>query len=62
MENDDKKNSKGYYFIFYWNPEDKRIFVPKRWGYGWTVNFANPFSILALFVVIAAIVILLEFF
>ncbi len=35
--------------IFYFNPEDKRIIVPKRikW-FGWTLNFANPISILFL--------------
>ena len=28
---------------FYYNPEDERLFPPKRakWA-GWTVNFANP--------------------
>jgi uncharacterized membrane protein len=24
---------------FYSNPDDPRGWVPKRWGYGWTVNF-----------------------
>jgi uncharacterized membrane protein len=35
--------------IIYFNPKDKRLFPPKRvpWA-GWTINFANPFSILAL--------------
>ena len=33
--------------IFYFNKEDKRIFPPKRIsGMGWTINFANPKSIL----------------
>jgi len=22
-----------------WNPKDKRIFVPKIFGWGWTINF-----------------------
>jgi uncharacterized membrane protein len=31
--------------IFYFNPNDPRIFVPKRIKeLGWTLNFANPFS------------------
>jgi len=47
MTNNDEKESKNYFLIFYWNPHDKRIFVPKRYGVGWTVNFGNPFSILA---------------
>jgi uncharacterized membrane protein len=34
--------------IFYYNPEDKRMFPPKRIaGMGWTINFANPYSLLA---------------
>ena len=24
---------------FYLNPDDPRAWVPKTWGYGWTVNF-----------------------
>ena len=28
--------------IFYNNPDDPAIFVPKRFGLGWTVNFGNP--------------------
>jgi uncharacterized membrane protein len=42
--------------IFYYNPEDKRLFPPKRIrGGGWTVNFANPYSILATIVLAALI-------
>lgn len=58
MKNNDKKEHNGYYFIFYWNPKDKRVFVPKRWGYGWTINFANPFSILALFLIVVIILVI----
>ena len=32
--------------IFYYNKEDQRIFPPKRYGQGWTINLANPKSIL----------------
>ncbi|RAR70215.1 DUF5808 domain-containing protein [Flavobacterium aciduliphilum] len=33
--------------VFYFNKEDKRIFPPKRIPWmGWTINFANPISIL----------------
>lgn len=40
--------------IFYYNPEDKRIFPPKRNKFlGWTINFANPLSILAFVALIA---------
>jgi len=39
--------------IFYFNKDDKRIFPPKRNKYaGWTVNFANLYSIIALIVLI----------
>lgn len=42
--------------IFYYNPADKRIFPPKRFkALGWTVNFANPISILSLAAVLSAI-------
>jgi uncharacterized membrane protein len=35
--------------VFYFNPKDKRIFPPKRMqGMGWTINFANPISIMAM--------------
>ena len=34
--------------IFYFNKEDTRLFPPKRFGIGWTINFANPNSILSL--------------
>ncbi len=31
--------------IFYYNKLDKRVFPPKRiQGFGWTVNFAHPYS------------------
>ncbi len=33
--------------IFYFNKEDKRIFPPKKIEWmGWTINFANPKSVL----------------
>ena len=33
--------------IFYFNTKDKRLFPPKRVPIlGWTINFANPYSIL----------------
>ncbi|MCX7710042.1 MAG: DUF5808 domain-containing protein [Clostridia bacterium] len=30
--------------VFYFNPDDPSIFVEKRFGIGWTNNFANPMS------------------
>ncbi len=45
--------------VFYYNKKDKRIFPPKRiQGFGWTVNFANPYSYLALVGIIIVIVII----
>ena len=28
--------------FFYNNPDDPAVFVPKRFGLGWTINFGNP--------------------
>jgi uncharacterized membrane protein len=28
--------------LFYANPEDPRLVVPKQWGMGWTFNYARP--------------------
>ncbi|WP_090082433.1 DUF5808 domain-containing protein [Halpernia frigidisoli] len=41
--------------LFYFNPTDNRIFPPKRYGIGWTINFANFKSILAFMVMFACI-------
>lgn len=39
--------------IFYYNPADRRLLVPKRNKLlGWTLNFANPWS----YMVIAGII------
>ncbi|HBG58009.1 DUF5808 domain-containing protein [Proteiniphilum sp. UBA1028] len=41
----DRENYK--WGIFYYNPNDPRIILPKRNRFmGWTVNFANPFAYL----------------
>lgn len=45
-----------YGHLFYFNPDDKRIFVPKRTGGEFTVNFANPLSILAGLLVVGGLV------
>ena len=47
--------------VFYYNKKDKRIFPPKRFkAFGWTVNFANPYSCLAFIVIIILGVIILK--
>lgn len=49
-----RKNPKNWKLgLFYFNPEDQRIFPPKRLGWtGWTVNFANPKSILSFILIL----------
>lgn len=42
---------------FYFNKEDKRIFPPKRLPWmGWTVNFANPKSVIVFLLTIALVI------
>lgn len=48
MEKNLNQNNPWIWGIFYYNPDDRRIFPPKRNAWmGWTVNFANPKSVLA---------------
>ena len=61
MENQDNLkwlNDSSYWKmgVFYFNKNDSRIFPPKRSGAGWTVNFANPYSIMANLGIIGLIV------
>ncbi|MBD3922107.1 DUF1648 domain-containing protein [Paenibacillus sp. PR3] len=46
----------------YWNPEDPAIFVEKRSGIGWTINFARPSAWLVLFgpIILIALVPLID--
>lgn len=44
--------------LFYFNKNDPSIFVEKRFGIGWTINFGNPIGYLILFVPLAIILIL----
>lgn len=41
--------------VFYVNKNDPSIFVEKRFGIGWTINFGNPIGYLVLFVPIILI-------
>ncbi|WP_226063256.1 DUF5808 domain-containing protein [Kaistella polysaccharea] len=42
--------------LFYFNKDDQRLFPPKRFKYlGWTINFANPYSIFAYLILIVAV-------
>ncbi len=51
-------NWRGYFIYF--NREDNRIFVPKRFGIGWTLNFASPFTYLVLAVLIVLILLITQ--
>jgi len=52
----DRKDSKYWKLgMFYFNPQDKETFVPKRTGFGVTMNFAKSIPLL---VFIGAIVLL----
>jgi uncharacterized membrane protein len=44
-----------YFVIFYFNPKDKRLFLPKRSGLGWTVNFAQPWAIVILVLLVIGV-------
>lgn len=35
-----------YLGFFYFNPKDRRMFLPKRSGLGITINFANPWAVI----------------
>ena len=44
--NNNNDGSKGWKWqIFYFNRTDKRLFVPKKTGLGWTCNIAHPISV-----------------
>ena len=45
--------------VFYFNKKDNRLFPPKRLStLGWTINFANPYSLLTFAGLIILIVII----
>ena len=45
--------------FFYFNKLDKRIFPPKKFkALGWTINFANPISILSLVFIVVLVYVL----
>jgi uncharacterized membrane protein len=41
--------------IFYYNPKDSALMVPKRSGLGWTINFGHKAAFVILFLILAAI-------
>lgn len=42
--------------LFYFNKNDPSIFVEKRFGIGWTLNFANPIGYLLIFIPLLIII------
>ncbi len=62
-KNDKKPTDPSKYFlgIFYFNKEDKRLLPPKRIAaLGWTINFANPWSILLVLAIIGLMILIGE--
>ena len=53
-ENLEEENSHYKLGIFYFNPDDKRPFPPKRYGYGWGVNWANPYAAAFMLAIVVA--------
>ncbi|MEO1257771.1 MAG: DUF5808 domain-containing protein [Bacteroidota bacterium] len=47
-------------YFFYYNKEDPRLFPRKRLGFGWTINFANPYSILFFIFILVIIIFVLS--
>lgn len=47
--------------IFYYNPNDPAIWVDKRTGLGWTLNFAHKESWVIIFIILAIPVTFLVF-
>ncbi|MCB5239494.1 DUF5808 domain-containing protein [Niallia circulans] len=44
--------------LFYFNKNDPSIFVEKRFGIGWTLNFANPIGYVIIFLPLLIILLL----
>lgn len=43
--------------LFYYNKEDSAIFIRKRYGIAWTLNWGNPWSyIIMMFVILVSII------
>ena len=54
FRDDDRYWSAG---VFYNNPDDPALFVPKRFGLGWTLNFGHPQAKLVLIGVLVVILV-----
>ncbi|HWS00816.1 MAG TPA: DUF5808 domain-containing protein [Prolixibacteraceae bacterium] len=59
---DPTSNSKNYKWgFFYFNKADPRIFVPKRYGFGYSLNFGKPYVTVG-FILILLIILYQAFF
>lgn len=47
--------------LFYVNKDDPSVFVEKRFGIGWTLNYGNPFGYLILFIPLVIIIVITLF-
>ncbi|WP_264553482.1 DUF5808 domain-containing protein [Flavobacterium sp. N2038] len=56
------KDPKNWYLGFiYYNPKDKRLLPPKKIQWmGYTINFANPYSVLLLLPLVIIIALILS--
>ena len=54
VDRDDDKYWK--WGLLYFNPEDPSMFIEKRFGIGWTINFGNLKAVLAFFGIIIAFI------
>ncbi len=48
--------------LFYFNPQDPSIFIEKRMGIGWTINFGNSIAVGGFFVFLALLFIYIRIF
>lgn len=70
MKNPDKetlekwhKDPSNWRGSFYYNKSDKRVFVPKQTKLlGWTLNFANPNSLIAILAIALLVFLLWKYF
>jgi len=46
LEENPALKKENYHLGFYYNPDDSRKFVPKRYGKGFTLNFGKPVVVL----------------
>jgi uncharacterized membrane protein len=53
-KNQPRPPGKGWNGVFYFNPDDPALLVPKRFGIGYTLNFGNPWSWVVLALILVA--------